>query len=76
MLTLESGKTRGKEIKPEDVTVVVPTLNEEEAIGSVLRELKGSGYSNIIVVDGGSTDRTVEIAKEAGVPVLVQEVGL
>ncbi|MEN3051738.1 MAG: glycosyltransferase family 2 protein [Candidatus Methanosuratincola petrocarbonis] len=73
MLNLEIGKPKGKEIKPEDVTVVVPTLNEEGAIGGVLRELKESGYSNIIVVDGGSTDRTVEIAKDEGVPVLMQE---
>lgn len=35
-----------------DVTVVIPTLNEKEAIGRVIRELKEIGYHNIPVVDG------------------------
>jgi len=45
-----------------EVTVVLPTLNEEEAIGQVIDELRGEGYGNILVVDGYSRDRTVEIA--------------
>jgi len=35
----------------DDVTVVLPTLNEEEAIGRVIEELKQVGYRNILVVD-------------------------
>lgn len=50
-------------INYEDVTVVIPTLNEEEAISLVLSDVITQGYSNILVVDGGSTDRTVEIVK-------------
>ena len=45
-------------VSKDDVTVVLPTLNEEEAIGKVIEELKQVGYHNILVVDGYSTDRT------------------
>jgi glycosyltransferase involved in cell wall biosynthesis len=52
--------------------VIIPTLNEEENIAEVIRELHQMGYGNILVVDGNSSDRTVEVAKEFGVNVLVQ----
>ncbi|WFO76349.1 glycosyltransferase [Desulfurococcaceae archaeon MEX13E-LK6-19] len=57
------------------VTVIVPTYNEEEGIGKVIDELIAEGFSkeNIIVVDGHSTDKTVEIAKSKGVKVIYQE---
>ena len=47
-------------VRKDDVTVVLPTLNEEEAIGQVIHELKQAGYRNILVVDGYSTDATVK----------------
>jgi len=59
-------------LENESVTIVIPTLNEEEAIGLVIDELKQCGYSNILVVDGYSTDRTVEIARNKGVSVILQ----
>jgi len=61
-----------KDINSE-VTVVIPTLNEAEAIGKVIDELKQYGIENIIVVDGYSTDGTPKIAKEKGVKVIFQE---
>jgi len=54
------------------VTVVIPTLNEEENIALVIHELNQMGYDNILVIDGNSADRTVEVAKEFGVNILVQ----
>jgi len=59
-------------IAKEQVTVVVPTLNEEGAIGQVLDGLREEGFGNIIVVDGYSTDRTPTIARSKGVEVIVQ----
>jgi dolichol-phosphate mannosyltransferase len=58
-----------------DVGVVIPVLNEEKAIGVVIDEVINAGVplENIVVVDGGSTDRTVEIAKSKGVKVVNQE---
>ncbi len=51
------------------VTVVVPTLNEADAIGACLERIlaQETGPSvdivEVLVVDGGSTDETVEVAK-------------
>ena len=45
-------------------SVVIPALNEKELIGNALRAIRAQGVPvEIIVVDGGSEDNTVEIAK-------------
>jgi len=54
------------------VKILIPALNEEESIGEVIEGFKRAGYSNILVVDGNSTDRTREVAKEKGAEVIVQ----
>lgn len=59
-------------ISKDQVTIVLPTLNEEEAIGKVIDELKREGYKNILVVDGYSKDKTIQIAKQKGVKVIYQ----
>lgn len=56
----------------DQVTVVVPTLNEADAISQVIEEIKEEGYHNIIVVDGYSTDRTDRIAFGNGVKLAYQ----
>lgn len=40
---------------------MVPTLNEESTIGHLLKDLSGIDELEVIVVDGGSKDRTVEM---------------
>jgi len=55
-----------------EVTVVVPTFNEEQAIGLVLDELVEVGYRNVLVVDGYSSDGTVRVAESRGVRVVQQ----
>ena len=52
------------------VTVVIPVLNEEEAIAAVLERIPRGLVDDIIVADGGSNDRTVEIASANGARVL------
>ena len=60
------------------VSVVIPTLNEEQNIGHVMRQvktmLKDYDYE-IIVVDGHSKDRTVGIARSMGARILYDEIG-
>ncbi|MGB9778821.1 MAG: glycosyltransferase [Candidatus Bathyarchaeales archaeon] len=63
----------GSRIKKEDLTVVIPTLNEVGAIGKVIDELRSEGYNNILVVDGYSKDGTVEVARSKNVSVVFQE---
>jgi len=53
----------------DKVTVVIPTLNEAEAIAKTIDEVEAEGYNNILVVDGYSTDRTAERAHSMGVKV-------
>lgn len=56
----------------EDVCALVPTLNEAETIGTVVAGLQEQGISNVLVVDGHSTDGTREIARETGARVIEQ----
>jgi len=45
------------------VSVIIPVLNEEKSIFEILTRLSAlEGEKELIVVDGGSTDRTVELA--------------
>jgi len=59
--------------------VMIPTLNEEEGIGSVIdnipkKLIKDLGFNlEVIVVDGHSTDNTVKIAKKKGAKVILQQ---
>lgn len=53
-----------------DVWIVMPAHNEERTIGRVLDALRREGYSNVIVVDDGSRDRTAEIARSKGARVV------
>lgn len=58
------------------LSVVIITHNEEANIGRTLasvQSLVADGRGEIIVVDSGSTDRTIEIAKSLGAQVFVEE---
>jgi glycosyltransferase involved in cell wall biosynthesis len=55
------------------VAAIVPVLDEEGAIGPVLAEIPRDWVDEIIVVDGGSRDRTVAEASAAGAMVLVEK---
>ena len=52
------------------IAVVIPAWNEAEAIGPVVHEALQQGVGEVIVVDGGSTDRTADAARIAGARVL------
>lgn len=56
------------------VAVIIAAYNEEEGIGLTLSELKDIlDDPFLLVVDGNSTDRTVEIAEKLGANVFLQE---
>ena len=55
-----------------DVCVLVPTMDEAETIGDVIDEFVAEGFDRILVIDGGSTDGTRELARDSGAQVVVQ----
>jgi glycosyltransferase involved in cell wall biosynthesis len=62
------------------LSIVIPALNEEKAIGDVLKEipiqkLKNMGYeTEVLVIDNGSKDQTPHIARSNGARVIVQPI--
>ncbi len=63
------------------ITIVMPCLNEEGAIGETIDEipfdkLKEMGYEiELLIIDGGSSDRSVYLAEGRGARVLISERG-
>jgi len=62
--------------KNYDLAIVIPTLNEEKGLESTMKSIKtsldGKFSYIVVVVDGQSTDRTVQIAKSLGALVIQQ----
>jgi glycosyltransferase involved in cell wall biosynthesis len=54
------------------ITLVIPVINEEATIGSVVRAVPRETVGELIVVDGGSSDATTDRAREAGARVLIE----
>jgi len=54
--------------------VIIAALNEEQGIGLTIKELMSVlNSSRVLVVDGRSSDRTVEIAKNCGASIVCQD---
>ncbi len=60
------------------ITVIIPTLNEERWLGETIESVfagTSRDVVDIVVADGGSRDRTLEIAKSLGVRAIRTEQG-
>jgi rSAM/selenodomain-associated transferase 2 len=59
------------------LSIIIPTYNEEESISDLLNHLKAGissdHESEIIVVDGGSQDKTAEIVESLGIKCIISE---
>jgi glycosyltransferase involved in cell wall biosynthesis len=62
-LSTPLGDTFGNNAQSPTVSVVIPALNEERNLPHVFAKLP-AGITEVIVVDGGSVDRTVAVARE------------
>lgn len=56
----------------ERIGVIIPALNEEEAIGHTLAALNAVPLAQIVVADNGSVDRTAEVARACGATVVTE----
>ena len=61
--------------KTSIISVVIPTLNESQHLHATLRPLLEIQDLEVIVVDGGSRDKTVDIAEKAGAIVVNSKPG-
>src|ERR1700722_16800165 len=59
--------------KSQKITVIIPCLNEEQGIESVMRRMP-EFVDEVIVVDNGSTDRTSDVAASYGAKVIREDV--
>lgn len=58
------------------ISIIIPTLNEERSLPPLLDAIRQQGANHeVIVVDGGSRDRTLDIARDRGVRTLVSRPG-
>jgi glycosyltransferase involved in cell wall biosynthesis len=48
------------------ISIIIPTLNEENNLAHTLQPLRNINGCEVIIVDGGSSDGTVSLAREAG----------
>jgi glycosyltransferase involved in cell wall biosynthesis len=55
------------------VALVIPALNEEQALAKVLDELPRSLFARVVVVDNGSTDATAAVARGSGAEVVEEK---
>lgn len=71
---MENESDNSKE-KPK-ISVIIPALNEEKSIGMVIEKVKDAlkdSKFDVVVVDGRSTDKTVEIALQKNAKVIYQK---
>ena len=57
----------------KDVSLIIATYNEESSIGFVLDEIVDYDFHEVIIVDGKSSDRTIDIASNYKTTIITQK---
>jgi glycosyltransferase involved in cell wall biosynthesis len=55
------------------VSIIVFEINEIDGMRAMMPQIKREWYDELLIVDGGSTDGTIEYAKEHGYDLFVQQ---
>jgi glycosyltransferase involved in cell wall biosynthesis len=61
-------------VRRDAVLVIIPALDEDKSIASVIARLRALGFLNIRVVDNGSRDGTASVARDAGADVILEPI--
>jgi glycosyltransferase involved in cell wall biosynthesis len=65
---------KGEKIHAPSTQVIIAALNEEEGIGLTISEINDNlDNPRVLVVDGRSTDKAVEVAKDMGAHIAFQD---
>jgi glycosyltransferase involved in cell wall biosynthesis len=68
-----SVRTARRETRQSTVTLLVPTLNEIVGMKAIMPQIERQWVDQILILDGGSTDGTIEWARENDYQVYVQK---
>jgi rSAM/selenodomain-associated transferase 2/rSAM/selenodomain-associated transferase 1 len=71
----ETKKTSLKLPPAQKISIIIPAMNEAATIARTISHLAGSDHLEVIVVDGGSTDETAELAGSRGAKVIHSKPG-
>jgi glycosyltransferase involved in cell wall biosynthesis len=63
-------------LQKSNILIILPTYNEAEVIGEVLLGVQKDGYTNICLIDDGSSDNTNEIAQAYNIKILTHPINL
>ncbi len=55
------------------VTLLIPTLNEIDGMKAIMPRIKNEWFDQILILDGQSTDGTIEYAKQKGYEIVIQQ---
>ncbi len=55
------------------VTLLIPTLNEIDGMKEIMPQIKKEWYDQLLIIDGQSTDGTIEYCKEQGYEIVIQQ---
>jgi len=59
-----------RDVTPNGISVIIPALNEAHHLVDTINSIGHGNYTEIIVVDGGSSDDTVSVARQLGAIVI------
>jgi len=54
-------------------TLIITTLNEIDGVREIMPKIRDEWYDQLMIVDGNSTDGTIEYLRENGYPVYLQK---
>jgi len=63
-------------VEDTKIEIIIPTLNEEQTLSKLIQETRSTVLpvrTSILVIDGGSTDRTIDICKRENVRYIIQK---